>query len=90
MALNIKNSEVEELAREVARLANESKTEAIRRALYDRRQRLLTHRGSTNRQDRLRELLRQRIWPEIPARLRRRGISKAAREEILGYGPGGV
>src|SRR5437867_4327940 len=32
MALNIKNAEVVQLAAEVAELANESKTEAIRRA----------------------------------------------------------
>ena len=90
MALNIKNSEVEELASEVARLANESKTEAIRRALYDRKQRLLTRRGSASRGERLKELLRTRIWPEIPARLRGRRVSKREREEILGYGPRGV
>jgi len=71
-------------------LANESKTEAIRRALYDRKQRLLIHRNSAGRQDRLKELLRTRIWPEIPARLRGRGVSKMEREKILGYGPGGV
>ena len=40
MALNIKNDEVERLAAEVARLTGESKTEAIRRALAERRQRL--------------------------------------------------
>ena len=35
MALNLKNAEVERLAAEVARLAGESKTEAIRRALEE-------------------------------------------------------
>src|SRR4029453_11787484 len=40
MALNLKNAEVERLAAEVARLTGESKTEAIRRALEERRQRL--------------------------------------------------
>ena len=40
MALNLKNAEVERLAAEVARLTGESKTEAIRRALDERRQRL--------------------------------------------------
>jgi Rv0623-like transcription factor len=37
MALNIKNPEVERLAQEVASLAKETKTEAIRRALMERR-----------------------------------------------------
>src|SRR5438128_12697313 len=40
MALNIKNRNVEQLAAEVARLAGESKTEAVRRALEERRERL--------------------------------------------------
>jgi len=37
VALNIKNDEVERLAADVARLTGESKTEAIRRALEERR-----------------------------------------------------
>src|SRR5215208_644444 len=40
VALNIKNAEVERLAEEVARLTGESKTEAVRRALSERKQRL--------------------------------------------------
>lgn len=40
MALNIKNTEVERLAAEVAEMAGESKTEAVRRALEERRARL--------------------------------------------------
>ena len=40
MALNIKNEEAERLAAEVARMTGESKTEAIRRALAERRQHL--------------------------------------------------
>jgi len=40
MALNIKNPEVERLATEVAQLARETKTEAIRRALEERKARL--------------------------------------------------
>ena len=39
MALNIKNPEVERLATEVAQLARETKTEAIRRALEERKAR---------------------------------------------------
>jgi antitoxin VapB len=40
MGLNIKNKDVEELARQVAEATGESKTEAIRRALMERRDRL--------------------------------------------------
>jgi antitoxin VapB len=90
MPLNIKNAEVERLAAEVAELAGESKTEAIRRALLDRKQRLAIRRTETGKYERLQALLRNRIWPEIPADLRGRPLSKAQREEILGYGPDGV
>ena len=40
MALNLKNADVERLAAEVSRLTGESKTEAIRKALEERRRRL--------------------------------------------------
>ena len=40
MPLTIKNSQVEELATEVARLTGESKTEAVRKALFERRERI--------------------------------------------------
>lgn len=90
MALNIKNPEVERLAAEVAALGGETKTEAIRRALLDRKQRLIVRRGNVDKHDRLCRLLRDRIWPEIPARVRGRRVSKQERERILGYGPRGV
>lgn len=90
MPLNIKNSEVEQLATEVAAMARESKTQAIRRALLDRKQRLMLRRGNRARDERLRMLLENRIWPEIPPELLGRGISKEERERILGYGPDGV
>ena len=90
MALNIKNSEVERLAAEVARLAKESKTEAIRRALLDRKQRLMVRRGNTAKYERLQRLLQNRIWPEIPAEILGRRVAKKEKEEILGYGPDGV
>ncbi|HSB17912.1 MAG TPA: type II toxin-antitoxin system VapB family antitoxin [Bryobacteraceae bacterium] len=90
MALNIKNSEVESLAAEVARLAKETKTEAIRRALLDRKLRLQARRGNISRKARMEALLREQIWPQIPARLRGTRLSRAEREQILGYGSEGV
>ena len=90
MALNIKNAEVERLASEVAALAKESKTEAIRRALLDRKQRLSVRLRDTTRTDRLRTVLRDRIWPEVPANVLGRRVTKQEREKILGYGPHGV
>jgi len=89
MALNIKNSEVERLAAEVAALANESKTEAIRRALIDRRERLALGRSKASRPDRIEALLRSRIWPQIPRDVLGKAVSREEKEAILGYGPEG-
>ncbi len=89
MALNIKNREVEELAAQVAEMARESKTEAIRRALLERKERLQVRRGPTGRRARLERLLRDQVWPQIPESARGKRISKEEREEILGYGPEG-
>ncbi len=69
MALNLKNSAVERLAGEVASLTGESKTEAIRRALEDRRDRLSYRLGALDRGQRLRDLLEHEIWPMIPRAL---------------------
>lgn len=90
MALNIKNSEVESLAAEVATLARETKTEAIRRALEERKARLSARRADTgDKAERLLRFLETEIWPHIPKNLRGKRISKREREEILGYGPHG-
>jgi antitoxin VapB len=89
MALNIKNPEVERLATEVAALANESKTEAIRRALLDRRERLALRRNKASRPDRIEALLRRRIWPQIPRDVLGKTVSREEKEAMLGYGPEG-
>ena len=89
MALNIKNREVERLAAEVAALANESKIEAIRRALLDRRERLVLQRSGASRSDRIEALLRHRIWPRIPEDVVGKGVSREEKEAILGYGAEG-
>jgi antitoxin VapB len=89
MALNIKNAEVERLAAEVARVTGESKTEAIRRALEERRERL---KGVTVQARRARVLrfLSSRVWPTLPDSERGRRLTRAEEDAILGYGPEGV
>lgn len=89
MALNIKNVEVERLAAEVSRMARESKTEAIRRALQERKSRLAARLGPADRFAQLMEFLEREVWPTIPAGLRGKKMSKREREEILGIGPHG-
>jgi antitoxin VapB len=89
MALNLKNAEVERLAAEVARLTGESKTEAVRRALEERRRRLRAV-APAERRRRVLRLLRDRIWPSIPRVERGRRLARAEEDAILGYGPKGV
>jgi antitoxin VapB len=89
MPLNIKNTEVERLAAEVARLTGESKTEAIRRALDERRRRL---KGPAIEQRRARVLrfLEKKVWPTLPQSERGRRLTRAEEDEILGFGADGV
>ncbi|HYN06329.1 MAG TPA: type II toxin-antitoxin system VapB family antitoxin [Vicinamibacterales bacterium] len=89
MALNLKNADVERLATDVARLAGETKTEAIRRALEERKRRLTGH-STAERRQRVLKLLERRIWPTLPARERGRRLTRAEEDEILGLGPKGV
>jgi antitoxin VapB len=90
MPLNIKNREVERLAAEVAAMAGESKTEAIRKALHERRQRLSYQVVRRDREAELRKFLEREIWSSIPRRLLGKTISREEREKILGYGLEGV
>jgi antitoxin VapB len=89
MALNIKNVEVERLAAEVARLTGESKTEAIRRALDERRRRL-KNTSAEQRRARVLRFLEKKVWPTLPAGEQGRRITHAEEDDILGYGPDGV
>lgn len=89
MALNIKDAETERLAAEVARLTGESKTGAIRTALRERRERLRRHGVERDRKEDMIRFLEEEIWPHIPPDVRGKPITKAEREEILGYGPEG-
>jgi antitoxin VapB len=86
--LNLKNPEVIRLATEVAALANETKTEAIRRALEERRARLRARRGPNARTG-LIEFLEQSVWPLMPAGQMGRGLGREEEDRILGYGPEG-
>ncbi len=90
MPLNIKNLEVERLVSEVAALTGESKTEAVRKALKERRARLAFSEASENRAARLRRFLEQEAWPAMPAGELGRRLSRDEEEEILGYGADGV
>lgn len=74
MGLNIKNAEVERLAAEVAALTGESKTEAIRRALADRKYQLTV--PQRKRSDGLQEWLQREVWPLTKPDLRGKPVTK--------------
>lgn len=90
MAMNIKDPEAERLAAEVAALAGETKTRAIRIALQERRDRLIVQDSQLSRRDRLERFLTHEAWPQIPDHVRGRPLTRQEREDILGYGTEGV
>ncbi len=89
MALNIKDPETERLAAEVAALTGTTKTGAIRYAL---RQVLQARSGLPveQREELLTRFLEEEIWPLIPPDQLGKPVSKAEREEILGFGEDGA
>lgn len=90
MSLNIKNRDVERLVDEIARLTGESKTEAVRRALAERRDRLSYRLGATDRTARVVRFLEQEVWPTVPANERGRRLTRDEEDAILGYGQDGT
>lgn len=89
MALNIKNSLVERLAVEIARMTGESKTEAIRRALEERKARLKTV-PADDRRSAVLTFLKKKVWTGMPKHQVGRPLTRAEEDAILGYGPEGV
>jgi antitoxin VapB len=89
MSLNIKNPQVVRLATQVSRLTGETKTEAIRRALEERKARLTLKGGRSHREDLL-EFLAAGIWPRMPKKVLGKTLTKAEEESLLGYGEHGA
>jgi len=73
------------LAEEAARL---TKTEAIRQALLERRERVAAFVSSASREQRLRQFLELRGWPTIPRKAGKRW-TKDEEDAALGYGESG-
>jgi antitoxin VapB len=89
MGLNIKNSAVEKLAEAVAALAQETKTEAIRRALAERLLRLQARAGKPGGRKSLRDYMEQSVWPTLPPGELGRTLTRDQEDQLLGYGPKG-
>jgi antitoxin VapB len=90
LPLNIKNADVERLAAEVSKLTGESKTEAVRKALEERRERLSLRVAGNDTKGRLQRFLVHEVWPTIPKRELGRRLKRKEEESILGYGKHGV
>lgn len=82
MALNIRNSEAEKLATELARATGESKTEAVTKALRDRLARVRRDRARRRLADELEEIAEH--CAGLPVLDGRRA------EDILGYDEHGL
>jgi antitoxin VapB len=90
MALHLENPEVEKLASEVADLARESETEAVRKALLERKERLLESGARPQtRMERARPLLDE-FWANLRPEYRGRRLTREEEDDLLGFGPDGV
>ena len=89
MALKIKHALVERLAYEVARLTGETKTEAIRKSLEERKRRLNAP-SIAERRKRVLRFLEHDIWPTIPKDQLGRRLTRKEEDDIVGYRPDGV
>jgi antitoxin VapB len=90
VALNIKNAEVERLAEETSRLAGETKTESIRRALEERLARLRLRIVKRDREAEMLRYLEREVWPAVPRELLGKRLTRREEDRILGYGPEGA
>jgi antitoxin VapB len=88
MGLNIKNVEVERLAAEIATETGETKTEAIRIALLQRKERLALP-SIEARWAQIQQSMEAEVWSKIPPEMRGKRISRSEQDEILGFGPAG-
>ena len=90
MALNIKNPQVERMVKEISDLTGETKTEAVRKAVEERRRQLKYRVQDGDKVQRFRRFLQQEVWPLVPAKQRRKKLTRKEEEAILGYGKEGV
>ena len=90
MRLNIRNKDVERLIDEVTLLTGESKTEAVRRSLEERRARLGYYHAANNRVARLSRFLESEAWPQVPPSHLGTRLTREEEEAILGYDERGI
>ena len=90
MAVNIKSERVERLLDDVTAMTGETKTEAVRRSLEERHERLLMARRHEDPTARLWRVMEREVWPTLPPAILERPHTKGDDDALLGYGPDGV
>ena len=90
MAGRVTVAEVEELVAALATMTGESKTEAVRRALAERRERLSLQSARRRRGSGFLRYLEEEVWPKAPPDQLGRRLSREEEDEILGFGPEGM
>ena len=90
MAVIIKNPEVELLIEELVAITGETKLEAVRRALVERKARLVVGASQPDRWQQAMRFLEREVWPSLPQGEIGRCLSRAEEDMILGYGSEGV
>ncbi|HZV52485.1 MAG TPA: type II toxin-antitoxin system VapB family antitoxin [Candidatus Dormibacteraeota bacterium] len=88
--MSIKGPETERLAAEVAALARETKTRAVKVGLRERRERLALKAARRDRRASLRRFLEHEVWPQVPEDVPGAPLGREDGETILGYGPDGA
>lgn len=89
MPLNIKNAEVERLVDELCSLTGSGKTETIRRALQEQKERLALHVNSLNRGARIKRFLEREVWRQVPISELGRRLTRDEEDAILGFDSSG-
>jgi antitoxin VapB len=90
MTININNMNVEKLLDEITQITGESRTEAVRKALEERRHRLTRQTAMTRGDAGLLAFLQEEVWPQIPSAHLGVRLTKEEEEQILGYGEQGA
>jgi antitoxin VapB len=92
MALNIEDGKTEALVARIVELTGETETVAVRKAVRERLERLTAEarpRKEVMTGAEVEDWLATNVWPKVPKAVLGKTITKADREEILGYGPEG-
>lgn len=90
MTINITNRDVEKLLDEITEITGESRTQAVQKALEERRLRLATQTSLGRDDVGLFTFLQQEVWPRIPSEHLGVRLTKEEEEQILGYGEQGA